>query len=216
MKGFDPVSLSLLLALMSTIPLLIVSCTAFLKISTVILLLRNVLGVQQIPPNLAIYGISLVVAAFVMAPTFRAASSKVDISFERSISTPEIIQQASGFIEPFRVFMNRFASPTQKEAFYQSAVRSAGPDQAKSISKQDFIVLMPAFITSELTSAFEIGFLLALPFVIIDLVVSNILLALGMIMVSPNSIALPLKLLLFISIDGWSKLFHGLVLSYTL
>ncbi len=215
MKSFDPVSLSILLAILSMVPLLIVSCTAFLKISTVLLFLRNVLGVQQIPPNLAVYGVSLVISIFVMAPTIREINASFDWSMNQNASAGELLNQVGRAAEPIRKYMDRFSTKAQKEAFYQAAIRAAGTQYASTISRNDFLVLMPAFITSELTSAFEIGFLLALPFVIIDLVVSNILLALGMMMVSPNTIALPLKLLLFISVDGWSRLLHGLVLGYT-
>lgn len=219
MNQFDPISLALFLALMSVIPLLIVSCTAFLKISTVLLLVRNVLGVQQIPPNLAIYGIALVISVFVMMPTLRDSFSRVEVDVKSPPSSSQVLEQSAEFLEPFRTFMNRFARPEQKEAFYQAAITGSAsldkePGNAPQITRDDYLVVVPAFITSELTAAFEIGFMLALPFVIIDLVVSNILLALGMMMVSPNSIALPLKLLLFISVDGWSRLLHGLVLGY--
>ncbi|WP_138516628.1 type III secretion system export apparatus subunit SctR [Limnobacter alexandrii] len=219
MNQFDPVSLALFLALMSVVPLLIVSCTAFLKISTVLLLVRNVLGVQQIPPNLAIYGIALVISVFVMMPTLRDSFSRVEMDMENLPSSSQVLEQSADFLEPFRVFMNRFAREEQKEAFYQAALAGSASAENKqevvpNITRNDYLVVVPAFITSELTAAFEIGFMLALPFVIIDLVVSNILLALGMMMVSPNSIALPLKLLLFISVDGWSRLLHGIVLGY--
>jgi type III secretion protein R len=110
--------------------------------------------------------------------------------------------------------MERNSRIEQRDFFVRTARRMWGPEMSADVKPNDFLVLMPAFLVSELTAAFQIGFLLYLPFVVIDLIVSNILLAMGMMMVSPVTISLPLKLFLFVAVDGWTRLIHGLVLTY--
>ncbi|TYT27520.1 hypothetical protein FZO89_06445 [Luteimonas viscosa] len=117
--------------------------------------------------------------------------------------------------EPLRTFLIEHSNPAERGFFLRSA-RSLLPEERRNdLGVDDFIVVIPAFTVSELTAAFQIGFLIFLPFLIIDLVVANILLALGMMMMSPTTVSLPFKLLLFVLIDGWAKLVHGLVLTYT-
>ncbi|NZA25513.1 hypothetical protein H0E84_03885 [Luteimonas sp. SJ-92] len=116
--------------------------------------------------------------------------------------------------EPLRTFLIRHSHDAERAFFLRSAQRLLPPERRASLTVDDFIVVVPAFTVSELTAAFQIGFLIFLPFLIIDLVVANILLALGMMMMSPTIVSLPFKLLLFVLIDGWAKLVHGLVLTY--
>ncbi|QQP98917.1 hypothetical protein JHW38_15670 [Lysobacter enzymogenes] len=116
--------------------------------------------------------------------------------------------------EPLRKFLIKHSSDAERAFFLRSAQRLLPPNARGDISVDDFIVVIPAFTVSELTAAFQIGFLIFLPFLIIDLVVSNILLSLGMMMLSPTTVSLPFKLLLFVLIGGWAKLVHGLVLTY--
>jgi len=116
--------------------------------------------------------------------------------------------------EPLRKFLIKHSSDAERAFFLRSAQRLLPPNARADISVNDFIVVIPAFTVSELTAAFQIGFLIFLPFLIIDLVVSNILLSLGMMMLSPTTVSLPFKLLLFVLIGGWAKLVHGLVLTY--
>ena len=116
--------------------------------------------------------------------------------------------------EPLRQFLLKHSAPGERAFFLRTQQRIAGPQKAARMSEGDFIVVMPAFVVRELTIAFKIGFLIFLPFLIIDMVISNILLAMGMMMLSPVTISLPFKILLFVLIDGWVKLAHGLVLSY--
>ena len=116
--------------------------------------------------------------------------------------------------EPLRKFLIQHSNDAERAFFLRSAQRLLPPASRNEIGVNDFIVVVPAFTVSELTAAFQIGFLIYLPFLIIDLVVSNILLALGMMMMSPTTVSLPFKLLLFVLIDGWAKLVHGLVLTY--
>jgi len=116
--------------------------------------------------------------------------------------------------EPLRGFLIQHSHDAERAFFLKSAQRLLPPDKRGGISVNDFLVVVPAFTVSELTAAFQIGFLIFLPFLVIDLVVANILLALGMMMLSPTTVSLPFKLLLFVLIDGWAKLVHGLVLTY--
>lgn len=213
MGSFDPVFLALVLGGLSLLPLLVVAATAFLKISTVLLLVRNALGVQQIPPNLAIYGVAMILSLFVMSPTLTEMNKALQ-GGGRNDDLQSWLVRGKEAAEPLRTFLNKHARPEQKTLFFQTAQRMLPEKDRATLTDKDFVILLPAFVTSELTSAFEIGFLLYLPFVIIDLLVSNVLLALGMMMVSPMTISLPLKLLLFVSIEGWSRLLHGLVLGY--
>ena len=214
MTHFDPITLALVLALMTLLPTLVVATTSFLKIAIVMSLIRNALGVQQVPPNLALYGMALIITAYIMAPI----GNRI---YEHTVMQPAAMKSIDGMMtglkegaEPLRDFMLRNSKGEQRRYFLNTAQRLWGPELSADVKESDYLVLMPAFLVSELTSAFEIGFLLYLPFVVIDLIVSNILLAMGMMMVSPVTISLPLKLFLFVMVDGWSRLIHGLIQTY--
>jgi type III secretion protein R len=210
----DPISLALLLALLGLLPLLLIVTTAFLKVSTVMMLVRNALGVQQVPPNIALYGLSLVLSLYIMAPIIDQAGSALRAEPGGLNNVESVISGLSKGGEPLRAFLLKHSKPEQRVFFIDASKRMWPDQQAQLPRHDDFLILMPAFVVGELTAAFEIGFLLYLPFVVIDLIVSNILLALGMMMVSPSTISLPLKLFLFVMVDGWTRLLHGLVLSY--
>jgi type III secretion protein R len=214
MTNLDPVALALTLAMLTILPTLVVCTTSFMKIAVVMSLLRNALGVQQAPPNIAIYGLSLILTAYIMAPVANHAYQTVtqQPSALRNMDTFVRVVQKGG--EPLRGFLSRHSRTEQKDFFVKSAQKLWGPELAADVRPSDYLVLMPAFLVSEMTAAFQIGFLLFLPFVVIDLVISNILLAMGMMMVSPVTISLPLKLFLFVAVDGWSRLIHSLVLTY--
>ena len=212
--GFDPITLALVLALMALLPTVVVVTTSFLKIAVVMSLLRNALGVQQVPPNLALYGMALILSAYIMAPVGSHMADRLTAQPETMRSVPALVSGVREGAEPLREFMLRNSKVEQRDFFVRTAKRLWGPDLSAGMTERDFMVLMPAFMVSELTVAFQIGFLLYLPFVVIDLIVSNILLAMGMMMVSPVTISLPLKLFLFVMLDGWSRLIQSLILSY--
>src|SRR5690606_14413100 len=132
------------------------------------------------------------------------------------MDTARLLQLIDVGKEPLRGLLIKHSSDNERAFFLRSAQRLLPPATQADISPNDFIVIVPAFTVSELTAAFQIGFLIFLPFLIIDLVVANILLALGMMMMSPTIVSLPFKLLLFVLIDGWAKLVHGLVLTYAM
>ena len=195
------------------VPFVVVSVTAFVKISVVLFLVRSALGVQQTPPNLVLYGVTIVLTAYVMAPVFGAsmtAASEFGPGLTDPAVWPELFEVAG---EPVRDFLMRFTQEGERDFFLEAARELHGPSGAE-MAEDDVFILAPAFVTAELTRAFEIGVLLYLPFIVIDLVVTNILTAMGMMMVSPMVISLPFKLLLFVAADGWTRLTHGLVLSY--
>ena len=214
MKSIDPVALTFALGLFSLVPLILVTTTAFLKISIVLSLLRNALGVQQAPPNLAIYALAMLLALYVMVPVGHKIAQAVANENDPTSSVKALLSVTKKGVEPLREFLILNSKIDQRIFFLQTSKKLWPPEIADDTTDKDMLILMPAFVVSELTAAFEIGFLLFLPFVIIDLVISNILMAMGMMMVSPVTISLPLKLFLFVMIDGWSRLIHGLVQTY--
>jgi type III secretion protein R len=129
-------------------------------------------------------------------------------------STKSMLQAADAAKEPLRDFLLKHSRPVERAFFLKTAQKALKPDQAAQLTERDFLVVVPAFTVSELSVAFEIGFLIFLPFIVIDLVISNILMAMGMMMLSPTTVSMPFKLLLFVLIDGWVKLTHGLILTY--
>jgi type III secretion protein R len=195
-------------------PLAVVTMTGFLKISVVLFLIRNALGTQNTPPNLVLYGIALVLTAYVTAPLASEISSRLEenrITFESS----QDVQEAARLVqEPLRQHLLHFTRPGEREFFLQATERLWPENTRRDVQADDLSILVPAFVASELSRAFEIGFLIYLPFLIVDIVVASILMTLGMIMVSPVLISITLKLFLFVAIDGWSRLMQGLILSY--
>jgi len=224
MSSFDPISLAVVLALVALVPLAVVMTTSFMKIAVVLTLVRNALGVQQVPPNMALYGLALILSVYVMGPVAQEVSDALRHSPEATTSSsaaPSSSDRLAGIMEamtrgmePMRGFMLKNSRPEQRDFFMRTARTLWGEQQARSLQENDLLVLIPAFLLSELSAAFQLGFLLYLPFIIIDLIVSNILLAMGMMMVSPVTISMPLKLFLFVMVDGWTRLIQGLVLSY--
>lgn len=212
----NPILLIGLLGIMSLAPFLAVLISSFLKIVVVMHMVRSALGLQQAPPNLAMNGIAIILSMFIMAPVAsgvydRFESHNVTLT---DIQNPELKAAVLDSLVPVKEFLKRHSSEKERMFFANATQKLWPPDYAKSANEDHLLVLTSAFLVSELTSAFEIGFLLYLPFVVIDLIVANILISMGMIMVAPIMISLPFKVLLFVLIDGWSKLTHGLVMSY--
>lgn len=210
------------LAALALLPFAIMLLTSFLKIVIVLSLLRNALGVQQSPPNQAINGIALLMTIYVMFPTclsmYNSAQDYINKNPPKELFSGESAYYIANIIDkakdPMRDFLERNTLTTHTKHFYQLAYRSFPKEFRTELKTSDFIILVPAYITSQLKGAFEIGVLIYLPFFVIDLVTSNILLAMGMMMLSPLTIALPLKLLLIVMIDGWTLVIQGLVLTY--
>lgn len=213
----DLPGLIVLLAGLSLLPLLVVTCTAFLKIAVVLLIVRNALGIQQVPPNIALYAIALAATLFVMAPVLQPLGDWLSVGdFPQQLNTKSgglggLINELS---DPLKEFMVKHTRPALQEMLLDSTAKLWPEEMRVNVNKNHWTLVIPAFVLSELQSAFEIGFLVYLPFVAIDLLVANLLLALGMQMVSPMVISTPLKLLLFIVINGWTHLLSKLFLTY--
>lgn len=207
--------LIVVIGIVGLLPLAVVTMTGFLKISVVLFLVRNALGIQQMPPNLVLYGIALVLTVFVTTPMLTEIQRTLVEGQAKFDTADDIVRSAELVREPIKRQLVRFTK-LEERSFFQSATQRLWPDAKQhNVRDDDLSILIPAFVASELTRAFEIGLLLYLPFLVIDLVVANILMTLGMIMVSPVLISIPLKLFLFVAIDGWSRLMHGLILSYS-
>jgi len=194
-----------------------VMATSFVKLVVVMHLLRNALGIQQIPPNLALNGLAIILTIYIMAPVLQASFlAGKESNLDLKSPTAEMIGDtfSKGSI-PFIEFMKKNTSAEQVEFFVNSSKDIWPEEFVQDISSDSLIILLPAFMMTELKAAFEIGFLIYLPFLVVDLIVSNVLLAMGMMMVSPMTISLPFKLLLFVVVDGWTRLIHGLVLTYS-
>ena len=211
----DPVVVLLTLALLALAPFIAIMVTSFAKVVIVLALVRNALGLQQIPPNLVLNGLALVLSIHIMAPLATQLAERAERSpSANQMQASSLFQMLSEAREPLRAFLRKHAQPRERDFFVKSAQQLWPAELAQTLTPDDLMVLVPAFTVSELTAAFKIGFLLYLAFVIIDLVVANILVALGMMMFSPTIVAVPLKLLLFVLLDGWSSLIHGLILTY--
>lgn len=225
-EGFDTfkrptlITQAVVLAFMSMLPFIIMILTPFLKITIVLSLLRNALGVNQAPPNQILNGVAFMLSLFIMYPTTlimydtaQASISKIQTpsSLLAPESTPYLIEVASVTREPLRDFLKRNSTPKHHALFYRIAYRVLPEEYKSTINPSDFMILIPSYITSQLKDAFEIGVLIYIPFFVIDIVTSNILLAMGMMMLSPVTISMPLKLFLLVMLDGWTLLIEGLV-----
>jgi len=198
---------------LAVLPFVAMVVTSYTKIVVVLGLLRNALGLQGVPPNSVLNGVALIVTCFVMAPVGMEAMHRAHLTGETSAGA-QVMPLLDAGREPFRGFLKAHATEREKAFFLRSARQIWPAGRAAELKEDDLIVLAPAFILSELTAAFKIGFLLYLSFIVIDLVVANVLMALGLSQVSPTNVAIPFKLLLFVSLDGWSMLVHGLISTY--
>ena len=196
------------------LPFVAMMVTSYTKIVVVLGLLRNALGVQQVPPNMVLNGLAIIVSAYIMAPLVMVSYDKMKDQGVAASSAAQLGQIMDVAKEPVRQFLDKHAQQREKSFFLKSAAAVWPAGRAKQLRADDLIVLAPAFTLSELTAAFKIGFLIYLAFVIVDLIIANVLLALGLSQVTPTQVAIPFKLLLFVVMDGWSTLMHGLVLSY--
>ena len=198
----------ILMTLLSLLPAAFIMMTSFTRIIIVLALLRQSLGTAQTPSNQILIGLAFFLTLFVMSPVFtQVYQEAVKPYMDEQITSSEALQKAS---VPFRRFMLAQTRENDLELF----ARLAGIRQLNGPEDTPFTVLMPAFITSELKTAFQIGFLIMIPFLIIDLVVSSVLMSMGMVMLSPLIISLPFKIMLFVLVDGWGLLIGTLARSF--
>jgi flagellar biosynthetic protein FliP len=200
--------LLLVMGLLTILPSLILMMTSFTRILIVLSILRQALGLQQSPPNQVLVGLSLFLSLFVMAPTLERVNTSAIQPYSAGTINAEQAIGAAG--QEFHAFMIR---QTREHDLAMFAEMANAPKFAKA-AEVPFSILLPAFVTSELKTAFQIGFMLFLPFLIIDLVVSSVLMSLGMMMMSPTIVSLPFKLLLFVLVDGWALLMGSLAASF--
>ena len=201
----------LALAALAVLPLLLVSLTCFAKLAVVLALLRNALGSPQVPPTLVLTGAALALSLVVMAPVAGAVWREAGPAITAADATPTTLIEAAGRArEPIREFLSRHGHTRDKEVFLDLA-RKLGTTDAQP---NDLAVVAPAFVTSELKEAFTIGFLIFLPFLVLDLLVASVLASIGFQQLQPSTVALPFKLLLFVAVDGWLIVARGLLLGY--
>jgi len=188
--------------------------TAFIKVSVVLMIVRNAIGLQQVPSNMIVMVLSLFLAVFIAMPTIVEAASAIEQLGVLGDSVDALFAIWGAGMAPFKDFITKHTNPAHISFFVEVAGQTwegSGLEPSADMA----ILQIPAFVLTELTSAFEFGFLLYLPFVAIDLAVTAILIALGMQMVQPTILSVPFKMLLFVVVDGWAKLVEGLLLSYS-
>ncbi|MDD3394455.1 MAG: flagellar type III secretion system pore protein FliP [Anaerotignum sp.] len=197
--------LILMITVLSLLPSIVIMMTSFTRIVIVMSFLRNALGMQQTPPNSVLVGIALFLTLFIMSPVLNEVNENAYIPYKNEeITGQEAIDRAS---VPMKTFMLKQTEIDTLNMFMEFS----GEEKTQSYEELPLTVIIPSFITSELKRAFIIGFLLLLPFLLIDIVVSSTLMSMGMIMLPPALISLPFKILLFITVNGWQLLFSTLI-----
>jgi type III secretion protein R len=194
------------------------SLTAFVKISTVLQIVRGAIGAHNIPSNIVIMALSGALTVIAMAPVGSTIADRAAPLFQEDAteSTAEFVAELVAVTrEPMRGFLKANASNRERTRFYELSKSSRRPADRGSVQPDDLVVVIPAFVVTELFEAFALGFAIYLPFLVIDLVVANVLLALGMQMMNPTQVSLPFKLLLFVAVDGWGLLSQALVSGYS-
>src|SRR5580692_3720034 len=208
-----PLALVVALALVSLLPFVFMSVTAFVKISTVLQIVRGAIGAQSVPSSTVVMALAAALTMLAMAPVGQKIADRAAPLFSAR-EAPDTVTLVEGTLtalrEPMREFLKANADGREKERFLQVARSSRPEPERAGVTADDLTVLVPSFVVTELGEAFAIGFLVYLPFLVIDLVVANILLALGMQMLSPTQVSLPFKLLLFVVIGGWGLLAQAL------
>jgi len=203
-----PLQILLLMTALTVLPSLVLGMTSFTRIIIVMSILRQALGTQQTPPNQVLIAISLFLTFFIMAPTFNKVYDNAAAPYmDKTLPADKALETASAEMKSFMV------KNTRKSDLVMFS-ELAGLEKFDKVSDIPFRIALPAFMTSELKTAFQIGFLLFLPFLVIDMVISSILMSLGMMMLSPMLVALPFKLLLFVLVDGWSMTVGSLVSTF--
>ncbi|NEG59853.1 EscR/YscR/HrcR family type III secretion system export apparatus protein [Pantoea agglomerans] len=215
----NDITLIALLSFFSLLPFIIAGGTCYIKFSIVLSMVRNAIGVQQVPSTLTLNGIALILSAFVMMPVCQRISGYIEThhtDFNNSSSVSELMDEG---LSSYRDYLVRYSDHQMIKYFNEVQLKARGEPVQKiddsELSSLPLMTLMPAYALSEIQSAFKIAFYLYVPFVVIDMVISSILLALGMMMMSPVTISIPIKLILFVAMNGWGLLTKGLISQYT-
>lgn len=208
LKDLNPVlQMLLVMTVFSMLPLIFTCMTSFLRYTIVFSMLKQALGTQQVPPGIVLVGLSMILTIYTMSPVFAKMWEMGSVPYQKNGDIVMALDQGS---KPLKEFMMKQTRQSDMTFFIQLS----GSPKPKSPEEITIWQVAPAYIISELKTAFEIGFVIYVPFIVLDLVVANVLLALGMFMLSPTIISLPFKLLIFIAVDGWSMIVHGLVTSF--
>ncbi len=208
LKDMNPViQMLIVMTAFSLLPFVFSCMTSFLRFVVVFSMLKTAMGTQQVPPAIVIIGLSMILTFYTMGPVFQKMYDMGQVPYNKNGNIVLALEEGS---KPLKEFMMKQTRESDLEFFISLSQKNP----PKSPEEINIWQVAPAFITSELKTAFEIGFIIFVPFIVLDLVVANILLALGMFMLSPTIISLPFKLLIFIAVDGWALIVQGLVSSY--
>ena len=208
LKDLNPVlQMLLVMTVFSLLPLIFTCMTSFLRYTIVFSMLKQALGTQQVPPGIVLVGLSMILTIYTMNPVFSKMWEMGSVPYQKNGDVVAAIAEGS---KPLKEFMMKQTRQSDMTFFIQLS----GAPKPKTPDDITIWQVAPAYIVSELKTAFEIGFVIYVPFIVLDLIVANVLLALGMFMLSPTIISLPFKLLIFIAVDGWSMIVHGLVASF--
>jgi len=204
----DPaLQMLLLMGSLSLIPFLVIGMTSFLRYIIVLSFLKTAMGTQQVPPAMVLVGMALILTFYTMSPVFGEMYERIDPATHKNTT---VLQMMAAGSEPLKEFMMRQTRQSDV-AFFVEMARHKMPKTPQELNIWE---VAPAFMVSELRTSFEIGFIIFIPFIVLDIVVANILLALGMMMLSPTIISLPFKILIFVAVDGWGLIVSGLVQSF--
>ncbi len=207
--GFSSsINLLIIMSLITLVPFFLISSTCFLRIVIVLSMLRQALATQQAPPNSVLVGLAIFMTIFVMTPTLNRVMEEAITPYQEGTLTQLDAMEAG--LKPFREFMIKFTNDADLALFLEFSKIQ----YTDNFEEVPVFVIIPAFILSELKRAFQIGFLLFIPFLVVDLIISNILLSLGMFMLSPAMVSLPFKILLFVLTNGWNLIVQGLLISF--
>ena len=216
----SPLGLILLLGLLALLPFAFMSLTAFVKISTVLQIVRGAIGAQNVPSNVIVMALSGALTILAMAPLGTRIMERAEPILQTDAADKAtsvwVVELFGAAREPVRAFLKANATARERGRFFDVARSAREARDRDQVGRDDLVVLAPAFVVTELIEAFALGFALYLPFLVIDLVVANVLLALGMQMLNPTQVSLPFKLLLFVAVDGWGLLSQALVTGYRL
>ena len=208
LRDLNPVlQMLMVMTIFSLLPFIFTCMTSFLRYTIVFSMLKQALGTQQVPPGIVLVGLSMILTIYTMNPVFSKMWEMGSVPYQKNGDIVAAIAEGS---KPLKEFMMKQTRQSDMTFFIQLS----GAPKPKTPDDITIWQVAPAYIVSELKTAFEIGFVIYVPFIVLDLIVANVLLALGMFMLSPTIISLPFKLLIFIAVDGWSMIVHGLVASF--
>lgn len=210
----NDISLIAVLAFSTLLPFLIACGTCYIKFSIVFVMVRNALGLQQIPSNMTLNGIALIMSFFVMMPVMKKGYEEITLVGGPNPTVESVAYVFENGLDSYRDYLYKYSDPDIVRFFENAQTQRNEYYDMEKEERMSLLSLLPAYALSEIKSAFKIGFYLYLPFVVIDLLISSILLSLGMMMMSPITISVPIKLILFVVLDGWTLLSKGLIQQY--